>query len=133
RRRGGGGPVKHLPINRHRLWQLGVDALLCAVAWYLAFRLRFDPKVPPYYHTLFDRTIWFVILIQMAVFVLFGFYNRWWRYVSTRDMWGAARGVTVACLLADLVVYFAHPISGFPLPRSIAVLDWLILLAFVAG
>ena len=29
---------------------------------------------------------------------LFGFYNRWWRYVSTRDMWGAARGVTVACL-----------------------------------
>ena len=31
-----------------------------------------------------------------ATFVLFGFYNRWWRYVSTRDMWGAARGVTVA-------------------------------------
>ena len=27
---------------------------------------------------------------------LFGFYNRWWRYVSTRDMWGAARGVLAA-------------------------------------
>src|SRR5438034_11530361 len=48
-------------------------------------------------------------------------------------MWGAARGVTVACVAADLVVYFAHPVKVFPLPRSIAVLDWLILLAFVAG
>jgi FlaA1/EpsC-like NDP-sugar epimerase len=53
--------------------------------------------------------------------------------VSTRDMWGAARGVTAACVVADLVVLLAHPVRGFPLPRSIAVLDWLLLLAFVAG
>jgi FlaA1/EpsC-like NDP-sugar epimerase len=78
-------------------------------------------------------TIAVVVAIKLAVFIAFGFYNRWWRYVSTRDMWGAARGVTVACVVADLVVYFAHPVKGFPLPRSIAVLDWLLLLAFVAG
>ena len=98
-----------LPINRHRLWQLVVDAGLIAAAWYLAFRLRFDPEIPPYYDTLFTRTIGIVIGIQLAVFVAFGFYNRWWRYVSTRDMWGAARGVTVACLVSSLVVYFASP------------------------
>src|SRR6187397_1825353 len=103
------------PINRHRLWQLAVDAGLIAAAWYLAFRLRFDPRVPPYYDTLFMRTLGIVIGIQLAVFVAFGFYNRWWRYVSTRDMWGAARGVTAACIVADLTVYFAHPIHGFPL------------------
>jgi len=122
-----------LPINRHRLWQLAVDTGLCAVAWYLAFRLRFDPKIPPYYDTLFSRTIWIVVLIQVAVFVLFGFYNRWWRYVSTRDMWGAARGVTVACLVSSLVVYFSDPVAQVRLPRSVAVMDWLLLLAFVAG
>ena len=38
-----------LPINRHRLWQLGVDTGLCTAAWFLAFRLRFDPRIPPYY------------------------------------------------------------------------------------
>ncbi|HKP17363.1 MAG TPA: nucleoside-diphosphate sugar epimerase/dehydratase [Gaiellaceae bacterium] len=122
-----------LPVNRHRLWQLVVDACLVAAAWYLAFRLRFDPQVPPYYHTLFTRTIWIVILIQLVVFVLFGFYNRWWRYVSTRDMWGAARGVTVACLVSSVVVYFANPVSQVRLPRSVAIMDWLLLLAFVAG
>ena len=122
-----------LPFTRHRLWQLVVDACLCAAAWYLAFRLRFDPRIPPYYHTMFNRTIWIVILIQLSVFVLFGFYNRWWRYVSTRDMWGAARGVTVACLVSSVVVYFANPVHQVRLPRSVAIMDFLLLLAFVAG
>ncbi len=122
-----------LPITRHRIWQLVVDAGLAAAAWYLAFRLRFDPRIPPYYDTLFNRTIWMVILIQVAVFVVFGFYNRWWRYVSTRDMWGAARGVTVACLVSSFVVYFANPVHQVRLPRSVAIMDWVLLLAFVAG
>jgi FlaA1/EpsC-like NDP-sugar epimerase len=122
-----------IPVNRHRLWQLLADAVLIAVAWWLAFWLRFDKGVPNPYHRLMIDTILVVIAIKLAIFIAFGFYNRWWRYVSTRDMWGAARGVTAACIIADLTVYFAHPIHGFPLPRSIAVLDWLILLAFVAG
>ena len=71
--------------------------------------------------------------IKLLVFILFGFYDRWWRYVSTRDMWGAARGVTVASLVADVTVYFASPVADVRLPRSIAVMDWLLLLAFIAG
>jgi len=122
-----------IPINRHRVWQLLADGALIALAWWLAFWLRFDHGVPNPYHRLFIDTIGVIVAIKLAVFITFGFYNRWWRYVSTRDMWGAARGVTAACIIADLVVYFAHPIKGFPLPRSIAVLDWLVLLAFVAG
>jgi FlaA1/EpsC-like NDP-sugar epimerase len=121
-----------IPVNR-RVWQLLADAGLIALAWWLAFWLRFDKGVPPPYHRLMMDTILVVIAIKLAVFIVFGFYNRWWRYVSTRDMWGAARGVTVACLVTDLVVYFAHPVKGFPLPRSVAVIDWLLLLAFVAG
>jgi FlaA1/EpsC-like NDP-sugar epimerase len=122
-----------IPVNRHRLWQLVADAGLIALAWYLAFRLRFDPKIPPYYDTLLVRTILIVLAIKLVVFVLFGFYNRWWRYVSTRDMWGAARGVTAACIIADVIVYFASPVQQIRLPRSVAIMDFLLLLAFVAG
>jgi FlaA1/EpsC-like NDP-sugar epimerase len=121
------------PINRYRIWQLAVDACLIVAAWYLAFRLRFDPDVPPYYHTLWVRALPIVLGVQLITFVLFGFYNRWWRYVSTRDMWGAARGVSVACLVSSLVVYFADPVEQVRLPRSVAIMDWLLLLAFVAG
>jgi FlaA1/EpsC-like NDP-sugar epimerase len=121
------------PIARHRLWQVLVDAALIAAAWYLAFQLRFDKGIPVYYQTLFNRSIAIVVGIQLVVFVAFGFYNRMWRYVSTRDMWGAARGVTVACVLSSLVLYFADLVPKVGLPRSIAITDWLLLLAFVAG
>jgi FlaA1/EpsC-like NDP-sugar epimerase len=125
--------VIHLPINRHRLWQLAADACIVAAAWWLAFELRFDQGLPVYYQTLFARTVLIVVVIKLVVFVLFGFYNRWWRYVSTRDMWGAARGVVVASLVSDLTVYLVSPVHNVRLPRSIAVMDLLLTLAFIAG
>ena len=74
-----------------------------------------------------------MIAIKLVVFVAFGFYNRWWRYVSIRDMWAAARGVVVASLIADLTVYLVYPVHGVRLPRSIAAIDLLLTLALVAG
>ncbi|HXH95859.1 MAG TPA: nucleoside-diphosphate sugar epimerase/dehydratase [Gaiellaceae bacterium] len=120
-------------IFRHRLWQVLVDAGIVAVSWFLAFELRFDQGLPVYYTTLLHRTILLVVAIKLVVFVAFGFYNRWWRYVSVRDMWAAARGVLAASLIADVTVYLASPVHNVRLPRSIAVMDLLLTLALVAG
>src|SRR5439155_22168551 len=122
-----------LPISRHRIANLLADAVLITLAWRLAFWLRFT-TIPPFYrHLLSWQTFAIVIGIKLVVFVLFGFYNRWWRYVSTRDMWGAARGVLVASLLVDLTLYAFPPAHTARLPRGIALIDMLVLLAFVAG
>ena len=83
-------------IGRHRLLQLLADAAIVAVSWVLAFEIRFDHGLPVYYDTLLRRTILIVVAIKLAVFIMFGFHRRWWRYVSVRDMWSAARGVVVA-------------------------------------
>jgi FlaA1/EpsC-like NDP-sugar epimerase len=120
-------------VNRHRIWQLVADAGLIALAWWLAFTLRFDAPTPVYYETLFKRTILVVVGIKLAVFVGLGFYNRWWRYVSTRDMWRIAWGVTLATVLADVAVYLISPVPTVKLPRGIAALDLLLTLAFIAG
>ena len=52
-----------IPVNRHRLWQLLADAVLIAVAWWLAFWLRFDQGVPKPYHRLMIDTILVIIAI----------------------------------------------------------------------
>ena len=119
--------------NRHRLWRVAIDAVLIALAWYLAFKIRFlDLRIPPFYREYLDvETIAIVVGVKLVVFTLFGFYHRWWRYVSTRDMWGAARGVTAASALTYLLLYFV-PLHELRLPRSVAVMDWLILLGLVA-
>jgi FlaA1/EpsC-like NDP-sugar epimerase len=121
------------PINRHRLWQLAADAGLVAAAWWLAFQLRFDNGLPPYYDVLLERTILLVVAIKLGVFVALGFYNRWWRYVSTRDMWRVVLGVALASVIAGLTLYFVSPVQGIRLPRSVFVLDFLLTLALVTG
>ncbi len=120
-------------LSRHRLWQLLVDGAIVALSWWLAFQLRFDHGPPIYYQHLLSKTILLVVAIKLIVFIAFGFYNRWWRYVSIRDMWATVRGVVVACLIADVTVYLVSPVHGVRLPRSIAATDLLLTLAFVAG
>jgi FlaA1/EpsC-like NDP-sugar epimerase len=122
-----------VPVTRHRLWQLAADAVMIAAAWYLAFQLRFDFEVPPWYERMLRETLWLVLAIKLVVFVAFGFYQRWWRYVSTRDMWRALLGVGVGSVITVVAVYFFYPVEEFRLPRGVALVDPLLLLAFVAG
>jgi FlaA1/EpsC-like NDP-sugar epimerase len=112
---------------------MAVDAGLIAAAWYLAFWLRFDNGIPGWYDRLFEETIYIVVPLKLAVFILFGLYSHWWRYVSIRDMWSVLRGVIVACLVAALAVYLINPVRGFRVPRGVFALDLLLLLGFVAG
>jgi FlaA1/EpsC-like NDP-sugar epimerase len=120
-------------INRHRAWQVLADGALVALAWYLAFALRFDRGTPVPYETLFRKTILVVVGIKLAVFIVARFYDRWWRYVSTRDMWRIAYGVFFATLVADVAVYLISPVPTIKLPRGIAALDLLLTLALITG
>ena len=122
-----------VPVTRYRVAQIAADALLIAAAWYLAFQLRFDGDLPRPYARLFDKTLFVVVGVELVVFIAFGFYNRWWRYVSTRDMWALARGVTVASLVVLPAVYFWNPVPGFRVPVGVMVVDWIILLGLVTG
>jgi FlaA1/EpsC-like NDP-sugar epimerase len=120
-------------LNRHRLWHVVVDGAIVALAWWLAWHLRFDQTRPVYYNRYLDAEIvLLVVAIELPVFVLSGFYNRWWRYVSTRDMWGALRGVGLATLAVYLVftIFSIHRVS---VPRGVWFIDLLLCLAFVAG
>ena len=121
------------PVNRHRLWQVAVDAALIAAAWVLSWYVRFDGDWPVYYDRYLEwDVVVLVVGIMLPVFFAFGFYNRWWRYVSTQDMWGVLRGGAVAVIAAFVVfaILDFHPAS---VPRGIWIIDLLLLLAFVMG
>jgi FlaA1/EpsC-like NDP-sugar epimerase len=122
------------PLNRHRLWQVAVDAGLIVAAWVLAWYLRFEgARRPVYYDRYLEWDVIALVLgVKLPVFVAFGFYNRWWRYVSTQDVWGAVRGVAAASVAAFLTFTLLdfHPAS---VPRGIWIVDLLLLLALVTG
>ena len=120
-------------LPRQRILHVAIDAALVAAAWCLAFQLRFDLEVPPPYERLFEKTFPLVVAIKTVVFVLAGLYPHWWRYVSIRDMWSAARAVTIASLVVLLAIYVWNPVTGFRVPSGVVVIDWLLLLALVSG
>jgi FlaA1/EpsC-like NDP-sugar epimerase len=121
-------------VNRHRIWQIVVDGSLVALAWYLAFQVRFDRGIPGLYDEyLAAEVILALVGIKLVVFILFGLYEHWWRYVSIRDMWRSILAVTIASIVAALAVYLWNPVPGWRLPRGIVAIDWLLLLALVTG
>ena len=122
-----------LPLTRHRLWQVAADAAIVALAWAASWYVRFDGPRPVFYDRYLDWDIvLLVIAIKLPVFAGFGFYNRWWRYVSTRDMWSAVRGVLAASGAAFLV-FELFEIHKAAVPRGIWIIDLLLCMALVAG
>jgi FlaA1/EpsC-like NDP-sugar epimerase len=123
------------PVYRNRVQQIAADALLIALAYFLAFQLRFldDPNGwPDRYETLFAQSVGFVIAGKLLVFYAFGLYQKWWRYVSGRDFLLILRAVTVASALLVIVFAVAQPFEH-ALPRSVEVMDFLLTALLIAG
>ena len=81
------------PVHRHSLVQLLVDGGLVALAYMLAFELRFDNGIPRRYDLLRDETILWVVPLCIVVFAAFGLYQRLWTYVGQRDYEALLRAV----------------------------------------
>jgi FlaA1/EpsC-like NDP-sugar epimerase len=130
-----------LPIHRHALPQLALDAGLVALAYYLAYRLRFDQGIPPYYMDLFWQTLAFAIVGSLFCFVLVGIYRHWMRYSSQREYLKIAEGVVLAVLALIGYVAVVQPQlistgSGFvarTVPTGVLVLFGLLAGALLTG
>jgi FlaA1/EpsC-like NDP-sugar epimerase len=129
------------PLHRHSLPQLAMDGVMVALAYELAYRLRFDAGIPDRYHLLLSRTIVFTVAVSVAVFVLFRLYQKWWRYVTGRDYVSIAQAIVIATLSLPAFVATTHPVKvrsdqGFTsvnIPLGVLVLFFLLTLTLVAG
>jgi FlaA1/EpsC-like NDP-sugar epimerase len=99
------------PVHRHSLVQLLVDGGLVALAYMLAFELRFDNGIPRRYDLLRDETILWVVPLCIAVFAAFGLYQRLWTYVGQRDYETLVRAVLVSAVLVIGAIAIVHPVE----------------------
>jgi FlaA1/EpsC-like NDP-sugar epimerase len=130
------------PIHRHALPQLAMDAGLVALAYYLAYRLRFDEGIPSWYMDLFWRTLAFAVVGSLCCFVAVGMYRHWMRYSSQREYFKIAQGVVLAVLALIGYVAVVQPqlintgSYGFvarSVPVGVLTLFGLLMGAFLTG
>jgi FlaA1/EpsC-like NDP-sugar epimerase len=137
-----------LPLHRHSLPQLVVDGALVALAYYLAFQLRFTTRLPPHYSDLRADTIWWVLAGSLPVLVLTRVYQRRWRFAGQRDYEAVVLAVVLIVLLTVVAVEVFRPVhqyiesAGVPrhttavavvLPNTVIVVFWLLSLVFLVG
>ena len=140
-----------LPLHRHSLPQLAVDGALVALAYYLAFQLRFDSGPPKQYAELRSETILWVALGSLPLLVLARVYQRRWRYAGQRDYEAVVRAVVTIVLLSVVAIEVLRPVHSYPLvfvdgvsthhhstvavvlPNGVIVLFALLLLVLLIG
>jgi FlaA1/EpsC-like NDP-sugar epimerase len=131
------------PVHRHSLVQLVIDGALVALAYVVAFRLRFDAGIPHRYDLLRDQTILWVVPLCIVVFAAFGLYQRLWTYVGQRDYEALGRAVLVSAVLVVGGIAVIHPVEvrahsggvqlAVGVPTGVAAMWVLLTLFLLAG
>jgi UDP-GlcNAc:undecaprenyl-phosphate GlcNAc-1-phosphate transferase len=87
-------------LYKRRLGELLLDVTLITLAYYGAYRLRFDAALPPEYVLAFQSTLGLVVAVKIAAFGLFGVYGGAWQYAGIVDLYR----IVGALLLSDALI-----------------------------
>ena len=123
------------PVYRHRTLQAAADAVLVALAFYLAFRLRFldSPEgIPARYSDLLVVSIGFVVVGKVIIFALAGLYEKWWRYFALPDYAAILRAAAVSTGILVVAFTVIQPFND-DIPRSVVVMDFMLTLLLIGG
>ena len=124
--------------------------MLVALAYFLAYRLRFEFHVTGQYEELFENTVWWVVPVSLAALAAFGVYQRVWTFVGQREYEGVVKGVVVSTLVIVGAIALLHPVqtppvlrvkhnvfslqsSAVTLPASVIALFLLLAMALLVG
>src|SRR5512142_2685134 len=118
-------------MNLRRLIVFLHDVAAAAIAWMLAFWLRFNLDIPAEYERLMLHLLPWVGAIYAIVFWLLGLYRGLWRYASLPDLQRIIAAVAVAALAVPAAFSFFR--LGFPVPRSAYLLTPVFVLLIVGG
>ncbi|HEB02289.1 MAG TPA: polysaccharide biosynthesis protein, partial [Nitrospirae bacterium] len=118
-------------VIRHRRIIITLNhLLLAAISNYCAFLIRFEGVIPLYEVERMLAYMPVLLLVRLVVYLWGGMHKGLWRYASIRDLIEIFKTVSVGTLVLVLVVrIFLQDISY---PRSIYILDWMLLI-FLSG
>ena len=116
-----------------RNWMaLGHDIAAAAIAWYLAYWLRFNTEIPEFNVPNMVGTMLWVVPLQALIFFGAGMYRGMWRYASVSDLQRIAMAAVLS-MFAIALMLLMLPQQQPPVPRSVLLLDPILLIMILGG
>jgi FlaA1/EpsC-like NDP-sugar epimerase len=110
---------------------VSIHGILMAAASYLALWLRFDGDIPQPLLSTYFQLLPQLLLIRGMAFIAMGLGGSLWRYVGVWDL----SQIVLATATSSLVLYafIYYPLGPGGYPRSIVIIDSMLLVLFVGG
>ena len=111
------------------------DLVMTAVALVLALYLRVNGEGFGDYGPVLALYGPAAVVIGAVVYRLFGLYRGMWRYASAPDMIQLVKAVTVLAAMVEAAAVLVPAVIAFasPLPRSVPLILWFVLLVLLGG
>lgn len=107
------------------------DLVMTAVSFVLAFYLRVGDEAFTIYLDVLYLGTPIMVVLAAAAFRTWGLYRGVWRYASAHDLVQVAKAVTILLLAFMLIMFLVNRLD--PLPRSVPLIQWFVLLVLLTG
>jgi FlaA1/EpsC-like NDP-sugar epimerase len=123
--------MKRTLINPRTFLALLHDVIAAAIAWVVAYQLRFNFSIPAEHVQYMWQSVLWVALLQGAVFIAYGLYRGTWRFASVPDLRRIMLAVGSAAVLVAALLFMLS--ANIIIPRSVLILDPLLLMLMMGG
>lgn len=118
-------------MYKRRVAEVLLDLFLIPLAYYMAYRLRFERSLFGSNYQFFLTSLPVVIAAQLAALFVVGAYRGTWRHFGLMDAVVFAKGVVLGTACAVLVILYAYRFENYS--RSVFVIYAALLMLLLAG
>jgi UDP-GlcNAc:undecaprenyl-phosphate GlcNAc-1-phosphate transferase len=124
-------PVVANFMYKRRVAEVLLDLCLIPLAYYSAYRLRFEGSLFGSNYPLFIQSLPILISCQLMALFVVGGYRGTWRYFGMMDAVVFGKGVVLGTIAAQVVILYLYRFESYS--RSVFVIDGVVLFLLLAG
>jgi len=118
-------------MYKRRVAEVLLDLILIPVAYYTAYRLRFEGALFGANYPYFLASLPVVLATQLIALFVVGGYRGIWRYFGMMDAVVFAKAVVLGTVAAELFILYIYRFENYS--RSVFVIDAALLMLLLAG
>jgi UDP-GlcNAc:undecaprenyl-phosphate GlcNAc-1-phosphate transferase len=124
-------PLVSTLMYKQRIAEVMLDLCLIPIAYYAAYRLRFEGSLFEANYSMFLQSLPVVLAAQLLSVFVVGGYRGTWRYFGLMDAVVFVKGVALGTVGAQLALLYIYRFESYS--RAVFVIDAALLLLLLAG